>query len=67
MDGRYEPVINRHRAAASSVGIDAIPSHIAGQRYLLVGAQPISVFRQVLERIVADGSEAAGPRAASDA
>ncbi len=50
-DGRYEPVIDQHRAEASSVGIEAIPSHIVGGRYVLVGAQPIPVFRQVLERI----------------
>jgi len=55
-DGRYEPVIDRHRADAASVGIDAIPSHIVGRRYLLVGAQPVSVFKEVLERILADTS-----------
>jgi predicted DsbA family dithiol-disulfide isomerase len=55
--GRYELIIDQHRAEASSVGIDAIPSHIVGGRYLLVGAQPISVFRQVLERIGMEGSD----------
>lgn len=50
-DGRYEPVIDGHRADAASVGIDAIPSHIVGRRYLLVGAQPLSIFKEVLERI----------------
>ncbi len=48
---RYDPVIDRHRADASSVGIDAIPSHIVGRRYLLVGAQPVSVFKDVLDRL----------------
>lgn len=52
--GRYEPVIDRHRADAGSVGIDAIPSHIVGRRYLLVGAQPTSVFEDVLRRIAAE-------------
>ncbi|MBI2324147.1 MAG: DsbA family protein [Chloroflexi bacterium] len=56
-DGRYEPVIDRHRADAASVGIDAIPSHIVGGRYLLVGAQPVSVFMEVLERIAAEHGE----------
>lgn len=60
--GRYEPVIDRHRADAGSVGIDAIPAHIVGQRYLLVGAQPVTVFRQVLGRIAAEQAEPpAGP------
>lgn len=53
--GRYEPLIDRHRADATSVGIDAIPSHIVGQRYLLVGAQPVSAFRAVLTRIAEEG------------
>lgn len=52
--GRYEPVIDRHRADASSVGIDAIPAHIVGRRYLLVGAQPVSAFREVLARIASE-------------
>ncbi len=60
-DGRYEPVIDRHRAEASEVGIDAIPAHVLGRRYLLVGAQPVTVFRQVLERVAADDAQPRGP------
>lgn len=52
--GRYDTVIDRHRADAASVGIDAIPSHIVGRRYLLVGAQPTSVFEDVLRRVAAE-------------
>ncbi len=51
--GRYEVLIDRHRAQASSVGIDAIPAHVVGGRYLLVGAQPLSAFEQVLDRVTA--------------
>lgn len=54
--GRYEPAIDRHRAQARSVGSDAIPSHIVGRRYLLVGAQPLAVFEQVLDRIARERS-----------
>jgi len=65
--GRYEPVIDRHRADASAVGIDAIPSHIVGRRYLLVGAQPLTVFEQVLERIAGEDAAPRGePSAAPD-
>ena len=65
--GRYEPVIDRHRAEAASAGIDAIPSHVVGKRYLLVGAQPVSVFRRVLERIAEEDAEPQGePSAAPD-
>ena len=48
---RYAPVIDENRRAASSAGIDAIPAHIFGRRYLVVGAQPREVFDQVLEQL----------------
>lgn len=47
-EGRYEPVIDETRRDAESVGINAIPAHVFGSRYLVVGAQPYEVFRQVL-------------------
>lgn len=48
---RYDPVIDENRLAAESVGINAIPAHIFGRRYLVLGAQPYDVFRQVLDRL----------------
>jgi predicted DsbA family dithiol-disulfide isomerase len=50
-DGRYEPLLDDTRREAESVGINAIPAHVFGGRYLVVGAQPYEVFRQVLDRI----------------
>jgi predicted DsbA family dithiol-disulfide isomerase len=50
-DGRYESVIDENRRMAGSVGIDAIPAHIFGRRYLVVGAQPYDVLRQVVDRL----------------
>jgi len=50
-DGRYEPLLDAHRADATAVGIDAIPSHIFGRRHLVVGAQPESVFREILAQL----------------
>ena len=47
-DGRYEAVIDETRREAESAGINAIPAHVFGSRYLVVGAQPYEVFRQVL-------------------
>jgi predicted DsbA family dithiol-disulfide isomerase len=49
--GRYEPLIDESRREAESVGINAIPAHVFGGRYLVVGAQPYEVFQQVLERL----------------
>jgi predicted DsbA family dithiol-disulfide isomerase len=48
---RYDPVIDENRRVAGSVGIDAIPAHIFGRRYLVVGAQPYDVLKQVIDRM----------------
>ena len=48
---RYAAVIDENRRIASSVGIDAIPAHIFGRRYLVLGAQPYEVLKQVVERL----------------
>ena len=53
-DRRFEPVIDEYRAMAESAGINAIPAHIFDRRYLVTGAQPSEVFRQVLERLAAE-------------
>jgi len=42
------------------MGINAIPAHIVGQRYLLLGAQPYEAFTEVLDKLHADESTAAG-------
>ncbi|HET9410496.1 MAG TPA: DsbA family protein [Candidatus Dormibacteraeota bacterium] len=53
-DGRYEPLIDESRREAESVGINAIPAHVFGGRYLVVGAQPYEVFQRVLDRLRAE-------------
>ena len=56
-DGRYDAVIDETRREAESVGISAIPAHVFGSRYLVVGAQPYEVFKQVLDRLEKDRTE----------
>ena len=51
-EDRYDQLIDENRRVASSTGIDAIPAHIVGRRYLVVGAQPYEVLRQVVGRLV---------------
>jgi len=51
----YEAVIDENRRVATSVGIDAIPAHIFGRRYLVVGAHPYDSFRQVVDRLTQGG------------
>lgn len=50
-DGLYEPVIDDNRATATSAGINAIPAHIFGGRYLVVGAHPYEMLKQVVDRL----------------
>ena len=52
-EDRYATVIDQNRRVASSAGIDAIPAHIFDRRFLVLGAQPYEVFKQVLDRIAA--------------
>jgi predicted DsbA family dithiol-disulfide isomerase len=50
-EDRYATVIDQNREEAESVGINAIPAHIFGRRYLLLGAQPYEAFIDVLSRL----------------
>lgn len=53
-EDRYASVIDENRRDAESVGINAIPAHIFGRRYLVMGAQPYEAFKQVLDRLQQD-------------
>ena len=50
-EDRYADVIDENRRLASSVGIDAIPAHIFGRRYLVLGAQPYEALKEVVDRL----------------
>jgi len=54
-EGRYEAVLDDSRHQAESVGINAIPAHIFGRRYLVVGAHPYESFTQVVDRLREEG------------
>ena len=44
---------------AESVGINAIPAHIFGRRYLVLGAQPYAAFIQVIDKLTEEGAAGA--------
>jgi predicted DsbA family dithiol-disulfide isomerase len=50
-EGRFEAVLDDNRHQAESVGINAIPAHIFGRRYLVLGAHPYESFMQVIDRL----------------
>jgi len=49
--GQYEELIDANRRDALSAGINAVPAHIFGRRYLVVGAQPDELYDQVLTKL----------------
>jgi predicted DsbA family dithiol-disulfide isomerase len=51
VENRYDEVIDENRRVATSVGINAIPAHVFGRRYLVLGAQQYDVLKQVVDRI----------------
>jgi predicted DsbA family dithiol-disulfide isomerase len=50
-EGRYDRLLDDRRREAEAMGINAIPAHIFGNRYLVVGAHPVELFRQVVEKL----------------
>ena len=52
--GRYEDVIDENRQIATSAGINAIPAHVFGRRYLVMGAQPFEVLKQVVDKLTSE-------------
>ncbi len=50
-DGRYDDAIDANRREALAAGISAVPAHVFGRRFLVVGAQPDEIYRQVLDRL----------------
>jgi predicted DsbA family dithiol-disulfide isomerase len=52
--GRYEAMIDENRQVATSSGINAIPAHVFGRRYLVTGAQPYEVLKQVVDRLMSE-------------
>ena len=65
-EGRYEAVLDDSRHQAESVGINAIPAHIFGRRYLVVGAHPYESFMQVIDRLRQEETEGESSEAGVD-
>jgi predicted DsbA family dithiol-disulfide isomerase len=47
-EGRYRDRVSEQFDFARSAGVTGVPAYIAG-RYMMVGAQPLDVFRQLIE------------------
>ena len=53
-EGRYEELLDANRREAVQVGINAIPAHVFGMRFLVMGAHPFEILKQVAERVAAE-------------
>jgi predicted DsbA family dithiol-disulfide isomerase len=53
--GLFSAIVTRHRQEAQALGISGVPAYILGNRYLIMGAQPFSVFAQAMARLEAEG------------
>jgi predicted DsbA family dithiol-disulfide isomerase len=58
--GEYREKVQEQFEYARSAGITGVPAYVAG-RYLMVGAQPLEVYRQLIETAEAEGAETAEP------
>jgi predicted DsbA family dithiol-disulfide isomerase len=47
----FDGLIDANRQDAMAVGINAVPAHIFGRRFLVVGAQPDELYQQVLRKL----------------
>ncbi len=54
-DARYSAQVDADIDEAYSYGLTGVPALIFGQRYLVSGAQPYEVLRQVVEKVEAEG------------
>jgi predicted DsbA family dithiol-disulfide isomerase len=54
-DERYAAQVDADIDEAYSYGLTGVPALIFGQRYLVSGAQPYEVLRQVVEKVEAEG------------
>jgi predicted DsbA family dithiol-disulfide isomerase len=55
--GHYTESVERQIGEAHALGISGVPAYIL-DRYLVVGAQPYDVFKQVMDRIAQDREQA---------
>ena len=53
--GRYRDAVNQQFQDAREAGITGVPAYIAG-RYLMVGAQPVDVYRQLIQTVLTEQS-----------
>lgn len=49
--GKYHGAVEGHIEQARALGITGVPAYVLGERYLIMGAQPYEMFRQVMAEL----------------
>lgn len=57
-DPRYEQQVEEDMAQAYAYGLSGVPAVVFENRYLVSGAQPYDVFRQVTEKVLEENAQA---------
>lgn len=47
-EARYDAVLEQHRHTAAKIGVNGVPTHVIGRRYVLVGLQPYEVLKDLV-------------------
>lgn len=55
--GEFRSEVDQGIAWARSIGVSAVPTFVFGGRLAVVGAQPLEVFEQVVEQVLASPSD----------
>ena len=57
-DGDYKAAVDTHAAQLVALGATGVPLFLFDGKYAIVGLRPYAAFREVMERIAADGEQA---------
>lgn len=49
--GYYKETVDNSTTQAQILGITGVPAYILGNRYVIIGAQPYSVFQETMARL----------------
>jgi predicted DsbA family dithiol-disulfide isomerase len=55
-DPAYDAMVTQDVQTAQQIGINAVPALVFGGRYLVSGAQPVEVLKQIVERVQSEGA-----------
>lgn len=59
--GRFEDMLDANRREATQVGINGIPAHVFALRYLVMGAHPYEILKQVADKVASENANPQQP------